>query len=98
MKGFARRYLSTRSITWEAGKPDNVRVAEGVWWKSDSSEPVLSVEEDAAKTLEIQPGAKIEMEVSGRPIEARVVAIHRYEAAGMGPSDFVFNQPALAGP
>src|SRR6185295_2764667 len=42
MKGFARRYLNTRSITWEAAKPDNVRVAEGVWWKADSAEPVLS--------------------------------------------------------
>jgi len=97
MKGFARRYLNTRSITWERGKPDNIRVAEGAWWKSDATEPVLSVEEEAAKTLDIQLGAKIEMEVSGRTIPARVVATHRYEAAGIGPSDFVFNQPALAG-
>ncbi|HEY2843120.1 MAG TPA: FtsX-like permease family protein, partial [Bryobacteraceae bacterium] len=97
MQGFTRRYLNTRSITWENDQPGNIHVVSGAWWKSTTQEPVLSVEEDAAKTLDIQPGAKIEMEVSGRTIQARVVAIHRYEAARLAPSDFVFNQPALAG-
>ncbi|MCU1334507.1 MAG: hypothetical protein JWO19_88 [Bryobacterales bacterium] len=97
MKGFSRRYLNTRSVTWESDRPDNIRVIDGTWWKRDATEPVVSVEEDAAKTLDIHPGSRIEMEVSGRTVQARVVALHRYEAARMAPSDFVFNEPALAG-
>jgi len=97
MKGFARRYLNTRSITWEGARPDSIRVIDGAWWKANVTEPVVSVEQEAALTLDIHPGSLIEMEVSGRPLKARVVAVHRYEAARMGSTDFVFNESALAG-
>jgi len=97
MKGFARRYLNTRSVTWEKNEPDNISVVDGKWWKPNATEPIVSVEEDAAKTLDIRPGASIEMEVSGRTIKAQVVAEHRYEGARMAPSDFVFDESALAG-
>ena len=97
MKGFARRYLNTRSITWENAEPDNISVIDGKWWQRNVTEPVVSVEEEAAKTLDIRPGAAIEMDVSGRTIKAQVVAIHRYDAARMAPSDFVFDESALAG-
>ena len=64
MKGFARRYLNTRSVTWENDQPDNISVAAGKWWKRNETEPVVSVEEDTAKTLDIRPGSSIEMDVS----------------------------------
>jgi putative ABC transport system permease protein len=97
MKGFARRYLNTRNVTWENDQPDSIRVIDGAWWKRGVTEPVVSVEQEAALTLDIHPGSSVEMEVSGRTIQARVVALHRYEAARMGSTDFVFNEPALAG-
>jgi len=97
MKGFARRYLNTRSVTWENDQPDNISVTGGKWWKRNETEPVVSVEEDTAKTLDIRPGSSIEMDVSGRTIKARVVAEHSYEGARLAPSDFVFDESALAG-
>jgi putative ABC transport system permease protein len=96
-QGFSRRYLNTRAITWETAQPDGIRLLQGAWWTATAAEPVVSVEEDAAKTLEIHPGSTIEFDVSGRSVEARVVAIHTYERARVAPSDFIFNQPALAG-
>jgi putative ABC transport system permease protein len=97
MKGFARRYLNTRSVTWENDRPDNITVVDGKWWKRNETEPVVSVEEDTAKTLDIRPDSSIEMEVAGRTIKARVVAEHRYDGARLAPSDFVFDPSALAG-
>jgi putative ABC transport system permease protein len=97
MKGSTRRFLNTRSVTWENEQPDSIRVIDGAWWKRDVTEPVVSVEQEAAITLDLRPGSSIEMEVSGRTLRARVVAVHRYEAARMGSTDFVFNEPALAG-
>ena len=96
-KGFARRYLNTRSITWENAQPDNLKVVDGKWWKPNTAEPVVSVEEDTAKTLDIRPDSVIEMDVSGRTVKARVVAEHNYEGARLAPSDFVFDESALAG-
>ena len=97
MKGLTRRYLNTRSVTWDNLRPENIKVVEGAWWKRDATEPLVSVEEEASKTLDIRPGSTIEMEANGRTIQARVVAIHSYEAARVAPSDFVFNETALAG-
>jgi putative ABC transport system permease protein len=96
--GIRRRFTNTRTVTWEAEQPSDVTVLEGAWWSKGTEEPVVSIEEEAAKTLEIGVGAKLELESSGRTIRARVVAIHRVNAMRSTPSaDFVFNPEALAG-
>lgn len=96
--GIRRRFTNTRSVTWEAEQPSDVTVLEGAWWSKGTKEPVVSIEEEAARTLEIEVGAKLELESNGRPIHARVVAIHRVDAMRSTPSaEFVFNPEALAG-
>lgn len=96
--GIRRRYTTTRSVTWEEEKPSDVTVLHGAWWTKGTKEPVVSIEEDAAKTLEIEVGSQLELAASGRTIRARVVAIHRVDAMRSTPSaEFVFNPEALAG-
>ncbi len=96
--GVRRRFTNTRSVTWEAEQPSDVSVIQGGWWAKGTKEPVVSIEEDAAKTLEIQVGAMLELAASGKTIRARVVALHRVEAMRATPSaEFVFNPEALAG-
>ena len=56
------------------------------------------MEEEPARTLQIQPGSWIEINVSEHIIRARVVAIHEVEAFRSTPTpEFIFNRPALAG-
>ena len=57
-----------------------------------TTEPVVSVAEDTAKTLDIHPGRSIEMGVSGRTIKvARRRRAHDIEGMrGTAPSEFVF--------
>ncbi len=96
--GIRRRFTNTRSVTWEEGQPSDVTVLEGSWWSKGTKEPVVSIEEEAAKILEIHPGSRLELEASGRTVHARVVAIHRVDAMRPTPSaEFVFNPEALAG-
>jgi putative ABC transport system permease protein len=96
--GVRRRFVNTRSVTWEAEQPSDVSVLQGKWWAKGTKEPVVSIEEDAAKTLELQPGAMLELVASGKTIRAKVVAIHRVDAMRATPSaEFVFNPEALAG-
>lgn len=96
--GIRRRFTNTRSVTWEAEQPPDVTVLQGAWWSKGTKEPVVSIEEEAARTLEIGIGAKLELESNGRTIHARVVAIHRVDAMRSTPSaEFVFNPEALAG-
>jgi putative ABC transport system permease protein len=96
------RFRYSGSVMWEAEKPDYVRMVEGKWWGRDGLQknavPVVSVQMEMARRLEIHPGDWIEMEASGRRIQARVVAIHEWDQRRFMPtSSFVFNPPALAG-
>ena len=98
LQGFGRRYLNTRSITWESDLPDNLVLRRGSWWKHETADPVLSVAEDAAQILNIRIGARLDWEIAGQTLTARVVAIHDVTAMrAAAPVEFVFNPPALAG-
>ncbi len=87
---------------WEGLQPDYVRVVEGAWWKKDAlvpnAPPLVSVQFETARRLNIKPGDWIEMQSSGRTFQAHVVALHEWEQRRFMPtSSFVFNPPALAG-
>jgi putative ABC transport system permease protein len=98
LRGIGRRFINTRSVTWEDAQPSDVRVVRGAWWDSRTREPVVSVDEEAARALLIQPGSWIELTSNGRSIRARVVATHEIQAMRGTPSaEFVFNRAALAG-
>jgi len=96
------RFRYSGSVMWEREKPSYVHVLEGQWWTRDglqpNAPPVVSVQIEMARRLQIHPGDWIEMQASGRGIQARVVAIHEWEQKRFMPtSSFVFNPPALAG-
>ena len=93
VRGVGRRFTNTRSVTWEAEQPSDVSVLEGAWWsQGNATEPVVSVKRSRPRRLQIQPGDWIEIDVSGRTIRARVVAIHEVEAMRFMPTaEFVFN-------
>jgi putative ABC transport system permease protein len=94
----ARRFLRTRSVMWAAAKPEETRVIEGRWWSPRTAEPVVSIDEDAAKVLSLKPGSWIEIEASGRTIRARVAAVHQTEEMRVSAAnEFIFNPEPLAG-
>jgi putative ABC transport system permease protein len=98
LRGVGRRFANTRAVTWEDAQPSDVRIVHGAWWKKSTTEPVVSIDDEAARTLQIQPGSWIELTASGRTIRARVVAVHEIQAMRSTPSaEFVFNREALAG-
>jgi putative ABC transport system permease protein len=98
LQGMARRFAYSRSVMWENEIPDQTKVLEGTWWKPGTTEPVVSIAEDAAHTLNIHPGAYIEMQAAGRTFGARVVAVHQTEAIRVSAAnEFIFNTKTLEG-
>ncbi len=96
--GVRRRFTNARSVTWEAEQPPDVTVLQGAWWTKGTKEPVVSIEDEAARTLDLHVGDQLGLTSSGRTIEVRVAAIHRVDAMRATPSaEFVFNPEALAG-
>jgi len=95
-QGFERRLLRTLSISWAETAPNTVKVMEGQWWEPGLEEPAASVTVEAARALGIRIGSWLEWEVSGQPVQAKVVAIHRKEQVRLAANqEFVLNRFAL---
>ncbi|HEY3741456.1 MAG TPA: FtsX-like permease family protein [Bryobacteraceae bacterium] len=98
LKGWARRFRQTRSVTFVPERPDGFDVYEGKWWKKDDPTPEVAVTEDAAKILNLKPGMTLDFIATGHPFEAKVVALYRTEGFRMGAmSEFLFTPKTLEG-
>jgi putative ABC transport system permease protein len=98
LMGERRRFRFTRQVTWVESKPDEVRILRGAWWKEGEGAPSVSVSEDSAGALKIEPGMTLRWLCVDREFPVRVAAIHRVTAVRFGQNDeFVFNRAALAG-
>ncbi|MCU1273683.1 MAG: hypothetical protein JWO48_1114 [Bryobacterales bacterium] len=99
-QSWGRRFQRARSVTAAAGKPQHIEISEGAWWnaKVPPSEPLLSVNEEAAHILRLHPGSRMVWEAAGRTIRARVAAVHRIDPIHMyGRIEFIFNAGTLDG-
>ena len=100
LKGWARRFRSGRSITSAGSKPEYVELARGSWWNSATLKngPQLSVSEEAAKILGIEPGSMTRWNIAGKTVSARVAAIHRIDSIHLSSRvEFIFSAGALDG-
>jgi putative ABC transport system permease protein len=98
LRGFNRRLLSTRQVTWVEEMPSDIQIREGQWWAAGTAEALLSIDEEAANTLGVSPGDTVRWEVTGRQFDTRVAAIHRVQSVSPGGTpDFYFNRKALEG-
>jgi putative ABC transport system permease protein len=97
-KGFQRRFLQTRQVTWAGEEPKDLQVRKGSWWATGETAPLVCVSEDAAEALKLEPGAKLEWQSAGRDFEVKVAAVHRNQTVGMGGNnEFYFTHAALEG-
>ncbi|HSB15886.1 MAG TPA: FtsX-like permease family protein [Bryobacteraceae bacterium] len=88
----------TRQVTWSESKPDDVELRQGAWWTGGEKTPSVSVSEDTAAALKIEPGTTLGWLCVDQQFDARVSAIHRVKSVRPGQSDdFIFNRVALDG-
>lgn len=94
----ARRMQRPRTVTWEETKPADLKITGGNWWTITETARVLSVDSDMAASLNLRVGSDVEFEIAGRPLSARVVALHQVEAFRSTPDpDFIFSRRTLQG-
>jgi len=95
LKGFDRRFLQTRTVTWYETRPDFVEMISGSWLAGPND---VLLNEDAAKALKASPGTALQFEAYGRPMAARVAGTFKIEQVRMGSGvEFIFPRQQLAG-
>jgi putative ABC transport system permease protein len=96
LKGFARRFLQPRSVTWAKARPEFTDIIQGEWVNERAG--FVSVSEDAAKALRLKPGSVLDFLGSGRPLRATVSGVHKTESIRLGASvEFIFAPATLEG-
>jgi putative ABC transport system permease protein len=99
-KGQRPRTQRSRSVTWAENIPPNTEIVSGKWWSASPrpSQPLVSVAEEEARRLAIEPGSSLEFTMAGRVVNARVACLHRTEAVRLGSSvEYIFSPGVLDG-
>jgi putative ABC transport system permease protein len=96
--GMSRRFRGNRSVMWAEEKPSSLTVVQGQWWTPDETQPVVSVDQETARTLGAKLGDTIQLSGVGQTFTAHIVALHRVEQMRVtAANEFVFNAQALQG-
>jgi putative ABC transport system permease protein len=88
-----------RGVTYSARLPEGSDLVAGKWWPADyRGPPLLSLDAEAAKILNIGIGDTITVSVLGREIEARIASLRKVNWDTMGFNYVLVLSPnALAG-
>jgi putative ABC transport system permease protein len=98
LEGYARRFQSTREVSWADAPPADLPVRGGAWWKAGEAAPQVAVAEEMATPLKLKPGQRLRWSAIGREFETPVAAVFRQRAVRSGEQvEILFNRPALAG-
>ncbi len=87
----------SRTVSWSRELPPNTRVVEGSWWSGpEPATAQVSVAEETARRLGVEPGGTLGFNLAGRTVEARVACLHRTEAIRPGASiEYIFSPGVL---
>jgi putative ABC transport system permease protein len=97
LKGFARRFLQTRSVTWGADQPKGIKVLQGKWHAAGEANRV-AVTEDTARSLNVKPGWALDWTSNGRTFRTTVSAVYRQETVRAGATqEFIMDPGTLVG-
>jgi putative ABC transport system permease protein len=95
LKGFTRRFLQTRSVTWNANKPQGTKLLQGKWFAADSVGQ-FALTEEASKVLNVKIGDVFDWTSNGKNFRASVGAVFRQESVRAGASqEFIFDAKTL---
>jgi putative ABC transport system permease protein len=88
-----------RGLTYSTRLAEGNEIVAGKWWPADyAGPPLISVEEQAAKALDLKPGDRMTLSVLGVEIETTVASIRRVNWETMGFNfGIVFAPGALEG-
>jgi putative ABC transport system permease protein len=97
LKGFARRFLQTRSITWNQNQPKGTKLLQGKWFTAGETGKV-AVTQDTAEALKLKPGMVLDWTAAGRTFRTEVATIFRQESVRAGATqEFILDPETLKG-
>ncbi len=88
----------SRTVSSSLKPPPNTVIVSGKWWSETGTppEPLVSVAEEAARRMGVEPGGTLEFNLAGRSVKARIACLHRTETVRPGVSiEYIFSPGVL---
>lgn len=84
-----------RNLTFSAEKPQHNEIVAGEWWPDDTSQHLISLEDDYALRHGLSVGDELTVDVAGALLRGRVSNLRRVDWDSMRPNFFVIFSPAM---
>lgn len=93
----ARRLVEREfNLSWAERMQNDNQIVKGHWWKdADRGKPVLSVEEDIAKTIGINVGDMLTYDIAGSTFTAKVTSLRKVNWDSFKVNFFVVTPPGV---
>jgi putative ABC transport system permease protein len=83
-----------QNLTWAETLSDSNEIVKGKWWPADyKGEPLVSLEEDAAKELGVELGDRVQFVVAGQEIALKVASFRKIDWNSFQPNFFMVLSP-----
>ncbi|MCJ7421000.1 ABC transporter permease [Sphingomicrobium astaxanthinifaciens] len=74
-----------RGLTYAAQVPEGNRVSAGAWWAEDyAGPPLVSLEEEAARDLQLEVGDTLTLSIAGREVTAAIASLREVDWRSFG--------------
>ena len=92
-----KKWYLTREyvLTFLQDLPKDNKIVQGVWWKPEQvfSDPLISIEEDAAKQLGLTIGDAIELDIQGALVTGTISSIRQVEWGNFSTNFYMIFSP-----
>ncbi len=83
------------NLSWTSELSLDNQVVQGTWWKKDTREAVMSIEEGIAKTIRVKLGDELTYDIAGSHFSAKITSLRKVDWDSFRANFFVVVPPGL---
>lgn len=89
-------FRGDRGLTWSAQPPEDTKIVEGEWWSADyNGAPLVSLDAEVGRLMNIGPGDRMTINILGRDIEVEIANLRAIDWSGLGMNFVMVFSPGL---
>jgi len=81
------------NLSWSVGRPAHNPLLAGEWWPADSTEPLISIEQEMAQELGLEVGDQLSFDVGGIPVTGRISNVREVVWTSFRPNFYIIFSP-----